>query len=76
MLGIPQCKKKNKEKETFQKQSAMLKLPLALVWHPPKETGPWLWSSQLGLECAGAVTTCKKDDVPNTCTVVAADQRN
>ena len=41
MLGIPQFKERNKEKETFQKQSAMLeevvKLPLALVWHPPKK---------------------------------------
>jgi hypothetical protein len=38
--GIPQFKEQNKEKETFQKQSAMLeevvKLPLALVWHPPQ----------------------------------------
>jgi hypothetical protein len=35
--GSPQFKEKNKEKETFQKQSAMLeevvKLPLPLVWH-------------------------------------------
>ena len=42
MPGIPQFKEKNKENETFQKQSAMLeevvKLPLALVWHPP-----YLW---------------------------------
>jgi len=39
VLGIPQFKEINKEKETFQKQSAMLEevveLPLALVWHPP-----------------------------------------
>ena len=39
MLGIPHIKEKNKEKDTFQKQSAMLeevvKLPLALVWHGP-----------------------------------------
>ena len=39
MLGIPQFKEKNKENETFQKQSAMLeevvKQPLALVWLPP-----------------------------------------
>jgi hypothetical protein len=41
--GIPQLKEKNKEKETFQKQSAMLeefvKLPLALVWHGPDMYG-------------------------------------
>jgi hypothetical protein len=37
--GIPQFKEKNKENETFQKQSAILeelvKLPLAFMWHPP-----------------------------------------
>ena len=42
MLGIPQFKERKKKKETFQKQSAMLdevvKLPLALVWHPPLVT--------------------------------------
>ena len=35
--GFPQFKERNKENETFQRQSAMLeevvKLPLALVWH-------------------------------------------
>ena len=40
MLGIPHYKEKHKEKETFQKQSAMLeetvKLSLALVWHVTK----------------------------------------
>ena len=40
MLGIPQLKERNKEKETFQEHSAMLeevvKLPLALVWLRPK----------------------------------------
>ena len=44
VLGIPQCKERNKEKETFQKQTAMLdevvKLTLALVWLQPVETQP------------------------------------
>ena len=44
--GIPQFKEKNKENETFQKQSAMLeevvKLLLALVWHPPLRATSYL----------------------------------
>ena len=59
VLGIPQYKEKNKEKETFQKQSAMLeevvKLPLALVWHVPYIPDNFLSRQSLSVETGFAI---------------------